>query len=52
MRVAVDAMGGDYAPHEPVNGAIKALQRPDPVISQADLLKGIAKERMKEGKTA
>ena len=25
-RVAVDAMGGDYAPHEPVNGAIKALQ--------------------------
>jgi hypothetical protein len=32
-------------------GAIKALQKSKPVITQADLIKGIAKERFKEGKT-
>ncbi len=26
MRIAVDAAGGDYAPHEIVKGAIKAAQ--------------------------
>ena len=33
-------------------GAIRALQRENAVICQADLLKGISKERMKEGKTS
>ncbi len=33
-------------------GAIRALQRETRVISQADLLKGISKERLKEGKTS
>ena len=27
MRVAVDAMGGDYAPQEIVKGAIQAVER-------------------------
>ncbi|MCH8987744.1 MAG: ATP-binding protein [Chloroflexi bacterium] len=33
-------------------GAIRALQRETPMITQADLLKGITKERLKEGKTS
>ena len=33
-------------------GALRALQREDPLIAQADLLRGISKERFKEGKTA
>ena len=33
-------------------GAIRALQRETPMITQADLLKGISKERLKEGKTS
>ncbi|MFQ6027893.1 MAG: ATP-binding protein [Dehalococcoidia bacterium] len=32
-------------------GAIRALQRKDPVITQEDLLRGITKERFKEGRT-
>ncbi|HHW92243.1 MAG TPA: phosphate acyltransferase, partial [Firmicutes bacterium] len=27
MKIAVDAMGGDYAPRELVRGAVAALQR-------------------------
>ena len=33
-------------------GAIRALQKKDAMITQGDLLRGIAKERFKEGKTA
>ena len=33
-------------------GALRALQRPEPLICQSDLLRGISKERFKEGKTA
>ncbi len=33
-------------------GAIRALQRETPMITQGDLLKGITKERLKEGKTS
>ena len=30
IKVAVDAMGGDYAPQEPVKGVVEALQeKPD-----------------------
>ena len=29
VRIVVDAMGGDYAPAEPVRGAIEALQKSD-----------------------
>jgi SpoVK/Ycf46/Vps4 family AAA+-type ATPase len=32
-------------------GAVRALQRKEAVITQEDLLRGIAKERFKEGKT-
>jgi hypothetical protein len=32
-------------------GAIRALQRSDPVIYRSDLLRGISRERFKEGKT-
>jgi ATP-dependent 26S proteasome regulatory subunit len=32
-------------------GAIRALQRTEPMITHGDLRKGIAKERFKEGKT-
>ena len=33
-------------------GALRALQRAEPLIAQGDLLRGISKERFKEGKTA
>lgn len=33
-------------------GALRALQREEPLIAQGDLLKGISKERFKEGKRA
>ena len=30
IKVAVDAMGGDYAPQEPVKGVVEALrEKPD-----------------------
>ena len=32
VRVAVDAMGGDYAPAEPVKGAVEALQESDKIF--------------------
>ena len=33
VRVVVDAMGGDYAPHEIVQGAVRALDRGDVAIA-------------------
>ena len=33
-------------------GAIRALQMKEPMITQGDLLRGISKERLKEGKTS
>lgn len=32
VKVAVDAMGGDYAPAEPVKGAVEALQESDKIF--------------------
>lgn len=32
VKVVVDAMGGDYAPAEPVKGAVEALQESDKIF--------------------
>ena len=43
IKVAVDAMGGDYAPQEPVKGVVEALQEKPELyvylVGQVDVLK-------------
>ena len=43
IKVAVDAMGGDYAPQEPVKGVVEALQEKPELyvylVGQEDVLK-------------
>lgn len=43
IKVAVDAMGGDYAPQEPVKGVVEALrEKPELyvyLVGQEDVLK-------------
>ena len=42
VRVAVDAMGGDYAPVEPVKGAVEAVNADERVkvqlVGQVDVI--------------
>ena len=45
VRVAVDAMGGDYAPVEPVKGAVEAVNADERVKDQTErLIYDIAEE--------